>query len=380
MKTFYEEQDKTRKENEKQDNENNKKKTQVEKAKEDYKTTITDATKLREIKLFGTILNYNEKYQGGVNNVPIPYGVGTLTNDDLYQGSFKNGTMELGQLTYKDGSVYRGFFKDGKPNGWGVLISSDGKSKSYSDSFEGKNPGAPELSLDEIPKGNEEKSLVEHTNVAESPKTDEKQKLFGKNIHLVLEIRANIENDVKTVVNRAIEETKKAEIKRVEDEENAKIFEKARLEKEKKGTDNSSGNNPDKSSGTTTNGSSGTTTNGSNSTDKSPATGPSFPKVALISAATAAATAGLYYAYKKYNKSEKKSSDKRSDKSSDKSSENMSSEKNQSENMSSAKRSEKKRSEKKRSEKKRSAKRSEKKRSEKKRSEKKRSERRRRSA
>ena len=39
----------------------------------------------------------------------------------------------------------------------------------------------------------------------------------------------------------------------------------------------------------------------------------SFSKVALISAATAAATAGLYYAYKKYNKSAKKSSDKRSE-------------------------------------------------------------------
>ena len=46
---------------------------------------------------------------------------------------------------------------------------------------------------------------------------------------------------------------------------------------------------------------------------KSENSGTSFSKVALISAATAAATAGLYYAYKKYNKSAKKSSDKRSE-------------------------------------------------------------------
>jgi hypothetical protein len=298
-----------------------------------------------------------------------PYGVGTLTmkNGDVYQGSFKNGEMKLGQLTYKDdGSVYQGFFDFSKQRRQGVLISSDGKSKSYSDSFEGKNPGAPELSLDEIPKGNEEKSLVEHTNVAESPKTD--KKLFGKNIHLVLEIRANIENDVETVVNRAKEETKKAEIKRVEDEKAAKKMEKERLaNKGNKGHENNTDNNTVNSSGNSTDNS----TNGSNSTDNSSGTGSSFPKVALISAATAAATAGLYYAYKKYNKSEKKSSDKRSEtKRSDKSSKNMSSEKNQSENMSSAKRSEKKHSEKKRSAK-RSAKRSEKKRSAK-RSEKKR--------
>jgi hypothetical protein len=87
-------------------------------------------------------------------------------------------------------------------------------------------------------------------------------------------------------------------------------------------------------------------------------TGTSFSKLALISAATAAATAGLYYAYKKYNKSAKKSSDKRSET-----------------KRSETKRSETKRSEPKRSETKRSeTKRSEPKRSEPKRSEPKRSE------
>jgi hypothetical protein len=92
-------------------------------------------------------------------------------------------------------------------------------------------------------------------------------------------------------------------------------------------------------------------------------TGTSFSKLALISAATAAATAGLYYAYKKYNKSAKKSSDKRS--------ETKRSETKRSE----TKRSEPKRSETKRSETKRSEpKRSEPKRSEPKRSEPKRSE------
>jgi hypothetical protein len=75
----------------------------------------------------------------------------------------------------------------------------------------------------------------------------------------------------------------------------------------------------------------------------------SFSKLALISAATAAATAGLYYAYKKYNKSAKKSSNKSSDKrSSAKQSKNLKRIRNKS-----AKRSEVKRSAK------RSAKRSE---------------------
>ena len=53
--------------------------------------------------------------------------------------------------------------------------------------------------------------------------------------------------------------------------------------------------------------------NGNGNGNGNNGTGTSFSKLALISAATAAATAGLYYAYKKYNKSAKKSSDKRSE-------------------------------------------------------------------
>ena len=300
----------------------------------------------------------DDTYQGGIDNTNNPYGVGTLTfkNEDVYQGSFTFGKMEFGKLMYKDKSVYKGFFKDGKPHGWGVLISSDGKSESYSDSFDGKNPGASELSLDEIPsspKGNVETSLVEQTNATNplAPQTNvakplkEDEKLFGKNIYLVLEIRAYIENDVKIVVDRAIEETNKAEIKTLANKGN-------------KGPDTSTDNS--KGHGTSTDNSKGHGTSTDNS--KGHGTGTDFPKVALISAATAAATAGLYYAYKKYNKSAKKSSEKSSDKSSEKSSEPRRSSKKRNAKRSEPKRSEPKRSEPKRSEPKRSAKRSEKKR------------------
>ena len=353
-----------KKEQKKQENDKNEKQTKINDASKTYQSAINSATEVNEIKHRATINYVNGRYQGAVDNANNPHFVGTLTNDNVYQGNFKHGTMEgLGQLTYKDGSVYKGFFKDGKPNGWGVLISSDGKSKSYSDSFDGKNPGASFNEIPSSPKGNEETSLVEQTyaanplapqtNVAKPLKKDEK--LFGENIYLVLEIRANIENDVKIVVDRAKEETNKAEIKRVEDEKAAK--EKLETDRLANKGNNGSGTSTDNSKGhgTSTDNSKGHGTSTGNSTGTG--TGTDFSKVALISAATAAATAGLYYAYKKYNKSAKKSSDKSSEKSS---------EPRRSSKKRNAKRSEPKRSAK-RSEKKRSAKRSEPKRSEKKR-------------
>lgn len=455
-------------------------KDKITEANNSYKNEINNMVKIPTINKHGTIVSDKGTYQGGVDNMSNPYGVGTLTftNEDVFQGKFENGKMEFGKLTYQDKSVYQGFFKDGKPNGWGVLISSDGKTEYYSDSFDGNKYGDSletklkeqiDLLSNHHTSNNDSTALSkdvsqvskEVSQVSKDLKAL-KEKLFGANIHLVIKIKCNIKDDVQIVVERAITETTKAqtaEKQRITDEENAKKLEKKRLEEERleeerldelnkkliseyfkthiltpnsnnnvqlfvadKKKNNTDGKNyiivhhksnnsegevgqlkagqnilqikqsskitfylednkmaivnkkqvfykNSKSQHMVINDDKAENDNTlidveivldpfdskfvekyeKNSADAAAGTGTSFSKVALISAATAAATAGLYYAYKKYNKSAKKSSDKRS-------------EPKRSEPKRSHKSSEPRRSAKKRSDKKRSAKRSEKKR------------------
>jgi len=170
----------------------------------------------------GTIVSDKETYQGGVTDANTPFGCGTLEiqNTGVFVGSFTHGKMEFGQLTYQDKRVYQGFFKDGKPNGWGVLISSDGKTEYYSDSFEGDKYGdsldtklqEPITLLNNLNSDDDSTALSIYINQALTLFKNLIGMLYGNDIYLVYEIKYHIKKDVEDVVARAKEETTKAQL------------------------------------------------------------------------------------------------------------------------------------------------------------------------
>ena len=207
------------------------------------------------------ITTIDGEYKGSLSNINEPFGFGTMNfnNNDVYIGGFERGKMHgLGQLTYyADKSKYIGQFQGGFPKGFGVLITAD-NTKYYSDSFNGRDYGeqltVPTIKFDErlllkqqgnslvSLSGQNGNSLVslsgqngnsvvslsgENGNSVVSlsgqngnslvsaelhgqPLVTDNKDLFGKNFYLVVQIRSNIEKDVKIVLQHANKVTEAA--------------------------------------------------------------------------------------------------------------------------------------------------------------------------